>query len=825
MVQASRVQYRTATDPEESTIINVEPHNESTHATTTFSTDALARTVVAQNPGTTAGFDILSQPDWSKLSLQQLLSQPVPLQQGVQAVGNPIAVSHTSHSSLLTASPFHLEKIRGYMGLRATVVLRLVVNADKFTSGRLVMSYQPSNIYFVERRTDFRHQTQLEHVELDLNTDTEVVLRIPHRGPYSHFDIRNKRYDTGIFRVSEYLQHKGNPYSWSLYMNFEDVDLMGPTATQTVAYQGAYEIEQKNVPLSEKVGKLATAATGLAMVPALTSFMAPLSWAAGVASGVLSAFGYSRPSTTITPTVYIERGVSKLNQTDGTDYADQIAMTTDAHVRVSDQIGLTKNDETSFNYLAGTNSALLRFEFLLLTPVGTKLFSAPLCPYAMKATSDITSALIMHPMAYIANAFHRYRGSISMTMDFAKTIFHSARLLVVFEPIYPEGPSTPPPQVNTIADTINCHKDVVDIRKGTTFSFEFPFISMTPYLPVDRPYGYVHVFVLNALVTETSSVPSNVSVGVKFKANDDMEFACPTDPRFWPYLPQDGTQAVDLTPNLPVTLNNVQYESGLEVGDEPITNKCIGSSSSPTPTVDMAALCIGEKILSMKQLALRSKLFSVNIDATSEPFPRRYNVNPFVVDRFYDNSWLTNPEVEIYYVQIHDWYSYVGSMYEYARGGVTITLHNTTNGASVLAGYKVDSYTPQYDLVDIQPYTEFHMQHIVQSNKTDRMYIPPYDASYVRYTLATPVDAMPNRIQTPNYTSDAGFSQVRYNVQSMNDGIGTTGGLKFWRSAADDSQFGGFKGTPYVILREPYNGDVAPAADQKAELSFRFPNS
>jgi hypothetical protein len=792
---------------------------DATHATTFFSTDAMAREVVAQNPGP-ADISLLRMPDWSKLSLQQLLSQPVVLQQGVQTQGDPIDIAHLSHSALLEKSAFHLDKVRGYLGLRATVVLRLVLNADKFTEGRLVLSYQPSNPYYVERRTDFRHISQLEHVDMDINSDTEVALRIPHRGPYTHFDLTNKKYNTGIFRVTEYLTHRGNPYTWTLYASFEDVDLLGPTATSTVVYEGSLEVEEKNVPLSQKVQQLSAVATSFAAVPVLTSFMAPLAWATAVGSRVLSAFGYSRPVKTLTPEVFLNRDVSKLNQTDGVDYADQLALTATTGVQVTDQIGLTMNDEMSFAHLCGINSAMLRFATATNTPVGTRIFSCPLAPFSFKARSTITSAVIMHPMAYVANVFNKYRGSISMTMDFAKTVFHSARYLVVFEPINPEGPSAPLARVDTIDKAINCHKDIIDIRKGSTFTVTFPFTSLVPYLATERPYGYVHVFVLNALVTENASVPGVVSVGVKFKAEDDMEFACPCDPRYYPYLPVDQTTQVALgtddqaQPILPGTLKNVVYQSGLEVGDTQIIHKMIGTSTQPKPTTDMAALCIGEKILSMKQVAMRSKMTNVQRSSAVK------NQDPFAVDAFYDVQWFDLGGQGMPIPQWFDFYSYVGRMYEYARGGVTITINNL-EGDSLLLGTKVDGRFPTSNVPDA-PYNEFALQHIVRSKRSDRVYLPQYTNSYVRYSLPSKTtlrDINPGATDTTDIYWDSGISQTSFTVYNITTGSNATN-YTTWRSAADDTQFGGFKGVPYVILREPYNGEV----DFKAE-SFFFTNS
>jgi hypothetical protein len=572
------------------------------------------------------------------------------------------------------------------------------------------------------------------------------------------------------------------------------------------------------MPLSAKIGALSSAATSLSLVPTISSFMAPLAWVTGVASSVLSSFGYSRPSTTITPTVYIERVAAKINQTDGTDYADQLAMTTTASVQVSDQIGLTTDDEMSFAYLTKINAAMYRFATNVSTPVGTKIFTCPLAPFNLKARSTIQSAVIMHPIAFIANAFDKYRGSLTMTVELAKTVFHSGRYLVVFEPINPDGPAIPASRVATIADAINCHKDIVDIRKGSTFEFTFPFTSLLPYQLTWKPYGFVHIFVLNALVTETASVSPTIEVGVKFKAADDMEFCCPTDPRYSPYLPQDGTITVSLGGPSPKTLDGVTYQSGLEVGDAVIAAKPIGSTMVPTATVDMAALCIGEKIMSLKQLAMRSKLVKV-----SPTGPQTFAQNPFVVDTFYDTQWLDATGGTFQFEQYFDWYSYVGRCFEYVRGGVVLTMHNRSNTGDVLImGIKVDPVRETNQNPAASPFGEFNLQHLVQHQKVDRVYIPPYNNSYVRFALPTAVQGSTGPGTSPNETWAGDQSHVKFMVMNMRTGVKDEA-CSIWRSAAEDTQFGGFKGIPYMILRDPWNISD-PGFDPKAE-SFFFDNS
>lgn len=488
----------------DSTINNVQvTETAQVHATTAFTAQDQAKTVEPHGPVSEV-YDILATKDYSALSLHDLLSQPVPVANGVFTGPIPAPFTFTSHTSLLTASPFHLEKLKGYHGIRATAVLRLVVNADKYTQGVVAVGFLPSTNITIEGRSASQFITQLQHVELDVNTDTEVVLKIPHRGPYTHYDIVNKRYDTGVFIVAPTLFLSGNPIPYTVYLSFEDVDLLGPTSTFQVAYQSGMgrrvtiEEETKDKPISSVLSKISSALTVAASVPVLTPFIEPMAWASGVASSVMSAFGYAKPCITTTPGVFVRRDIGKINHADGADYAEQLAMTTTTGVRVSDQIGLTNHDELSFAYLCGIRSQMYAFSHNIATPNGTKLFSFPLDPWSMKTTLNYFpagtgtgeyQAVVAHPMAYVANMFSYYRGSIEVTLHISKTIFHTGRLLVVFEPAYNDDrfdltEVNATAKVNTVADAINCHKDIVDLRQGNKFSFAFPFTSLTPYLPV-----------------------------------------------------------------------------------------------------------------------------------------------------------------------------------------------------------------------------------------------------------------------------------------------------------------------------------------------------
>jgi hypothetical protein len=762
-------------------------------------------------------YDILSSIDYSSLSIHELLSQPVPVLTGVFTPPDAGVLAFNSHDRILVESPFHLEKLRGYHGLRASVTLRLVVNADKYTQGTVCVSFLPATIETTERRSDHRHVTQLTHVELDFNTDTEVSLTIPHRGPYTHFDLIERRYNTGIFLITTTLAHRGNPVPYTVYMSYSDVDLQAPTSTFQVTYEAGdqfkssrkkkisfHEEEKAEHPgsWSKALAKVSSVMTTASAVPILTPLTEPLAWASGVASGVASVFGWSRPIRDTTPIVYVQRDVAKLTHVDGEEYAEPLAQTTLAQVRATDQIGLTSQDETSFAYLCGIKSQIFRFAYGVSTPTGTKLFTLPLDPGHMFADSGFPaavsgnqqSAVIAHPMFYIANLFGYYRGSLGVCVKLSKTIFHSGRLMVVFEPFYTDTGGMnlpfPQPRVNTIADAINCHKDIVDIRSGDEFSFSFPYTSPTPYKPVGLPYGYMHVFVLNQLVRNDTAVSDQIDVGIRVHACEDIEFAVPTDPVYWP-LRVSGTDDSEPFGGDARTLDTVLYESGLEVRDTTLVEKPIGSSMTPSATVSMAELAIGEKLLSLKQVAMKSKIV--------EKFggTKLAQRDPFVVDQFYASSIG-----EAGFKQWFDFYSYVGSLYLYGRGGVILTIHKD-GGVPMAITHTM--FPDPSSLVPRAPFGEYRNMLLLKNGAgADRVYIPPYDCSFVRYNHSTPGTIAPGLV--PAVFKQAGFSQTFLQLHTLvNSGLEVSNQeYQIYRAAAEDTQFGCFIGVPYLIQREPY---------------------
>lgn len=769
----------------------------------------------------TSDSPLISTNDGSTIPLATILSTPIAMSEGAVLPAAPIFFDMQTPGSLFSKSAYMLEKVRGYIGIRPTVVVRLVVNADKYTQGRLILAFKPQATPQAVWRDDHRHMTQLHHVTLDLNTETEVSLRIPYRGPFTHYDIMQGRYNTGIVQLREILKHRGNAYSYTLYMHFEDIDLLGPTTSNTIAYQGNIEKESENMLLSKKVKILSSAMMNFSNIPYLSSFVTPLAWASGVASKVISAFGFSKPVTTLSPSIQFFRNRPLYNTSDGVDTADVLALTMSNAIKVDPGAGLTGLDEMSMAYLLGINSVVYRSLWDIAAEGGELLSAFPLYPLGLKSnvsanTNVLNAAMIPHPIAFLADLFDKYRGSLTLTVDLAKTIFHSGRLLITFVPstgnlrLYNAVP-TIGASSGTFAQfretTRNCHKDIIDIRKGNKFVINFPYMALTPYTNVEHSYGTVYMHILNPLVAADAAVAPSIDFSFSFKAGEDFEFAVPSIPRYFPLEQVLEGEGGTINSNAQGTLQSATYQSGLEVSNTLILDKCSGSSTKGPVSTVFAEHCIGEKILSVKQIAMRSKPFFTTT-MVSATFP----LNPFYIDVFKDESmrdlqiW-NNASPPVRYAGIlrdsqkmFDYYSYIGSMYGLVRGGVVFTLESISTNANFFA------VTHNHVRPSFKNYGEWALSARVSNFQTERVYVPPYNNGVCRYTFSTPLTPVPVNNSKGDYTNTYGYCNQSMSLLDVNGSDATT---FVSRCAADDTQFLAFRGCPYIILRKPY-ADISP---------------
>lgn len=133
-----------------------------------------------------------------------------------------------------------IEKLQGFTAFRATAVFKLQINSQNFQAGRLIFGAVPMPTLLGER-ADFIVKTpcsalSVNHVQMDINKQTEVILRVPFISPFNSYDLINEQYDWASLFCIIYgplnVVGDDNTLQCDLYCHFEDIELGCPTTAE-----------------------------------------------------------------------------------------------------------------------------------------------------------------------------------------------------------------------------------------------------------------------------------------------------------------------------------------------------------------------------------------------------------------------------------------------------------------------------------------------------------------------------------------------------------------------------------------------------------------
>jgi len=270
-------------------------------------------------------------------------------------------------------------------------------------------------------------------------------------------------------------------------------------------------------------------------------------------------------------------------------------------------------------------------------------------------------------VCYVSSFFSLYRGSLRFTFKIVKTEFHSGRLQISFFPFDTHITATP-----VSPSTYDCtylHREIVDIRDKSEFTFIAPWTSFSQYKSLnssDRHYGRVLVDVLEPLVAP-ASVSSSVTILMEVSGADDLEFAQPAGPSWQicaQYVPQAG--------------GNTCLIVAEDIGKSQISN-----------TGAAAKACIGERVTSFRQIIKRFALWSKPATAGYTASTNLMSVTPWSNQVASMGSSLlyttpTNPG---------DLITIISSCYALMRGGIRLKFIDASSNQMVkvfISNYSTD---------------------------------------------------------------------------------------------------------------------------------------
>lgn len=637
-------------------------------------------------------------------SIRTFLAKPVQVLSGSITASNTNGslITNFSIEDLLIQRKMWTDKMSGYKFFRGTAIVKVVLNAQPFQAGRLILSFLPQYDYKLDfnageavRLRGLCQRTQSPNVELDYRQGS-CELRIPYISPSLWFDW--KRHSVGIpdpsgvsygwgrvfFSVlSRFATGTGSSsVDYSIYLSFEDVELSAPIFVPESDKNSVYtrrkarvnvanlHKEQREVSkgfISSTLDAFSNASAQLSEVPLIGGVASKVSSSLSSVADALAIWGLSKPIQKSTqPPVLIHNNFRGCNS-NGVENHDVLALDSLNELPPLPSYCGTDLDEMSFEYLKQIPAFVNRFSWSTSNTAGTTIYSQKLSPIELREPvffntgSNEVKGYASPPFASLAQFFRYYRGGIVVTFKVVKTEYHSGRLAIDFTPNSEGGPS------NNF-EAAYLLREIVDIREGSEFEFRIPYMATTPYLQVkgsrdvttlvENLLGNLTVRVINPLVAP-ATVSTSLDVLVYYRGAEDFELAVPDNPSpFYTEMDYPDTKTV-------VSTN-------------------IGGIAVPKFNLEPTMACIGDKFSSIKQLLLMLRPSSLTTLGVNNSFQTGYTsiqVNPFNLSVLNTNSV---PGTMVPPLFGNDYISFLAPAFAFSRGGVRIVIPDIQPSASTV---------------------------------------------------------------------------------------------------------------------------------------------
>nr|ULF99866.1 MAG: hypothetical protein 2 [Cripavirus sp.] len=542
-------------------------------------------------------------------TIKDFLSRPIIIQTGSwSSVTEAETQLYTANfPEVLISNNMYQEKLRGFVGLRATLVIKVQVNSQPFQQGRLMLQYFPYAQYMPNRvalvNSTLQGRSGCPRTDLDLSVGTEVEMRIPYVSPHVYYNLITGQGSFGAIYLVVYSQLRDQvtgtgSVEYTVWAHLEDVDVQYPTGANIFtgsapnyamlgqkmltgnfterdlreiwsnkAYkkqpdkifaQVANEITQlkESGTISSGIGKISEGLSTMSKIPVLGNLFTRPAWISAQASNIFKLLGFSKPTIQGLPCENKLRGQARMANFDGADTSHKMALSAQNEIETKAGLSGTSADEMDMSHVLSIPNYWDRFTWDTSKTTNAVLWDNYVTPMKIKPYSTtITDRFRCTHMGYVANTHTYWRGSLVYTFKFVKTQYHSGRLRISFIPFYFNTNIS-----NGDPDISRTQKIIVDLRTATEVSFTVPYVSSRPWMYCIRPEaswlganntlmynavtGIVRVEVLNQLVA-ANNVYQSIDTIVEVSGGPDLTFAGPTLPSYVPYGGAFGAAATE----------------------------------------------------------------------------------------------------------------------------------------------------------------------------------------------------------------------------------------------------------------------------------------
>lgn len=472
----------------------------------------------------------------------------------------------------LIQNPMFAEKLNGFTYLKGTVRVKVFMNRQPFQAGMLQIRYLPvrsPNIEYNSQLDTMKQFSGLNGIKHNIESDMPIEIDVPYNYPIDMYDLIQlpDSWATLMCRVYAPLRASTDTsINMTVFAHFlDDIELTMPNSfvneslidpvvefynninnNSMVVKRNKIQIGGEQVAASNAGGPISTIAGAVgqisqvaSMIPGLGAIGSTVGMVSNVVGSLAQAFGFSKPSsnqilTQVRPA--LNRGMAN---SDFADSVTQTALITDNNLIEARPICASQCDEMSLAYMSRIGQFVSSFTYSTSDEAGKRLAVYPVNPVDLTSTfSSMDSKIYTTTLGLVCSMFQQWRGKIHTVFDFAKTEFHSGRLIFVW--FNAEVPTSLIPTTYSSALAKN-YSMVMDLKEKFSYDIEIPYCQANPWLYLHsgpgggrRTNGTIAIYVLNQLQAPPT-VTTSINVLMEVRGGNDLQFSIPQPPSLLGY--------------------------------------------------------------------------------------------------------------------------------------------------------------------------------------------------------------------------------------------------------------------------------------------------
>lgn len=541
------------------------------------------------------------------------------------------------------------EKLKGFTFLRCPIKLRILYSITPTTSGgvRVIQAPDIDAAFLLTLLTTQLRQSQFPNQVFPVSVLPNVEVTLPWISQYTHRNLTTnfpvpQHY---ILALTSPLSH---PISYVAYaaMDTEDSEFSLTQATPAAPFFDTFALSKEEetmlqeyrnrVPESRSltearatsgglsgitgmIGNVASTLSGIPVIGSIASTIAPI---ANLASGIFSAFGFSRPNNEEpTKVVKLDPLSSHIN-CDNTHTTHTFGVQMLNKVEHLDGAFGSNTDDMAIAKIVRRPNLIGTFSYSTSTPFRTVLYSTPVNPFMgcdtplPPGSGGTASPWRLTHQAFVAALFRNWLASIVFNIHIFCNSFQNSKLRFVIAPSH---------FTSSIAGLSidDSNSIVVNFGSNTSHQVKFPEVTNRLFLQCSTA-NYSEPNVPPAIANSNNSLgtffilleaPLHVTSDVVTPTVYGIVESFMTDSRFFgmadlPIMPaRSASRRIDEddehTERVPISLSGTYAETNLPSSSDTVAYNIVTATNLDANKNNLKAYstCSGEAIISLRQIA------------------------------------------------------------------------------------------------------------------------------------------------------------------------------------------------------------------------------